>query len=198
MFDRGKDFWGDARVRRVLMKKLLEVLGWLTAVVLFAFATHAVFAAPPAAAQRGRARTTEVADDVTPASIVRAARTVYVTPGEHVDSKYLEYKLQKKAEWREWGLMIVEDERKADLVLKVEKAGLNYVFRLVDPRTSVVAVSGKVVAVNKLLAAEYLGTEVVKKLKQARASGDDWPSKKKKKKGGDDEDDFDETQESES
>lgn len=206
-----------------MLKKILEVVGWLTAVVLFAFASHAVFAQPtrergPAAfgavmpdadapgvatadgAAAGRqqpqrrARRADDAEDVNPGSIARAARSIYVEPSAHVDAKYLEYKLQKKREFRDWGLMIVEDESAADLVLKLDKAALNYVFRLVDPRTSVVVVSGKVVAVNKLIAAEYLGTEIIKKMRDARDSVAR-PSKKRKR---DRDDDFDETQESES
>ena len=37
--------------RMLIVKRVLEVLGWLTAVALLAFASHAVFAATPRAAR---------------------------------------------------------------------------------------------------------------------------------------------------
>lgn len=182
------------------MKRVVEVLGWLTAVALFAFATHAVFAADGARlntpspgaskafaalsqAQQGgsqddaggpreRSRKARVREDLSPGSLVRNARTIYVAPGEHVEKKYLEYKLGKYAELRDWGLVLVADPAAADLVLAVDKTALNYIFTLTDKRTSVIVATGKCVAVNGRLAAEYLGREVVKKIRDARASGD--------------------------
>jgi hypothetical protein len=190
--------------RRLIVKRTLEVVGWLAAILIFAFATHSALAreahaqgtgSPPA---HSRARRAADLEEVTPASIVRAARAIYVCPSEHVDAKYLEYKLLKKPEFRDWKLLIVEDGRRADLVLKIEKTALNYIFRLVDPETSVVAASGKVVAINKLVAAEYLGTEIVKKLKEARAAAadDERPARTKKRRAKDAEEDEDEWSES--
>ena len=193
------------------MRRSLEILGWLTALLIFALASHAVLAqtaparitlregrgrsaareavSPPAyGAVAGawqetrrvrerpprppsRARRLSPTEDVSPAAIVRAARTLYVRPSSRVDKKYLEYKLQKYAELRDWGLMIVEDEAVADLILKVDQKALNYIFQITDPQTSIVVVSGKVVAINDLVAAEYLGKEIVKKIKDVRASG---------------------------
>ncbi len=171
------------------MRKSLEILGWLTALLIFAFASHAVLAqtAPEgvrvsvssAQEPQHRARKTSEAEDENPASIMRAARKLYVLPSTRIDKKYLEYKLQKNRELRDWGLMIVEDERVADLVLKVDQTALNYIFSITDPHTSIVIVSGKVVAINDLVAAEYLGTEIVKKIKDVRASSDSKPSKSK-------------------
>lgn len=159
------------------MRQGLEVLGWLTALLLFAFAGHAALAQEeaerPAAARTSRpqrVRRLGEADAESPASIMRAARTLYVRPSARVDKKYIEYKLQKYTELRDWGLMIVEDERAADLVLKVDQTALNYLFSITDPRTSIVVVSGKVVAINDLVAAEYLGKELVRKIKEVRAS----------------------------
>jgi hypothetical protein len=110
--------------------------------------------------------------DLSPAALVREARTVYVAPGRHVEKKYLEYKLGKYAELREWGYALVEDPAAADLVLTVDKTALNYIFTLTDRRTSVIVATGKCVAVNGRLAAEYLGKEIVKKIRDVRASGD--------------------------
>lgn len=163
------------------MKRVLEVLGWLTAVALFAFAGHAVLAAGQAGragsqadahSPRERARTARGREDLSPGSLVREARTVYVAQSGHVEKKYLEYKLGKYDELRDWGLMLVADPAAADLVVTVDKTALNYIFTLTDRRTSVIVASGKCVAVNGRLAAEYLGKEIVRKIKDVRASGD--------------------------
>jgi hypothetical protein len=199
----------DAR-RRVVVKRMFEVLGWLAAVALFAFAGRAVLAAegagqsherPAAAAgqdapaeRRTRERTArERREELSPAAIAREARTVFVRPTRHLDKKYLEYKLHKYPELREWGLALVEDERAADLVISIDKAALNYIFTVTDPRTSVIVTSGKAVAINGLVAAEYLGREIIKKLKDVRAASDRRPRKKRPP-----EEDYDEDEESES
>ncbi|HEV2862536.1 MAG TPA: hypothetical protein VGX48_16095 [Pyrinomonadaceae bacterium] len=159
------------------MKRVLEVVGWLTAVALFAFAGHAVLAATPQAqSQQGvtreRVRGASERPETNPVRIVRAARTVYVRETRHLDKTYLEYKLQKYNELRDWDLSLVSDERAADLVISVEKTLMNYIFTVTDPRTSVIVASGKCVAVNGQVAAEYLGREIIKKLRDVRASAD--------------------------
>jgi len=182
--------------RMLIVKRVLEVLGWLTAVALLAFASHAVFAADSGRSRRAtlhgvafndytptaqdaqdeptvrrqRERTTREREDLSPASIMREARTVYVAPTEHLDRKYLEYKLQKYDELRDWDLSLVENPSAADLVINVDKTALNYIFTVTDPRTSVVVTSGKCVAVNGRVAAEFLGREIIKKIRDVRAS----------------------------
>src|ERR1044072_9260988 len=76
--------------RLEIMKRVVEVLGWLTAVARLAFASHAIFAAAPAgrdtgeSKSRGRTRTArERREDLSPASIMRDARPIYVAPSEH-------------------------------------------------------------------------------------------------------------------
>ena len=186
------------------MKRVAEVLGWLTAVALFAFASHAVFAAGQSgggapqddpAARRERTRTARGREDLSPGALIREARTVYVAPNEHVEKKYLEYKLGKYDELRDWGLMLVTDPAAADLVITVDKTALNYIFTLTDRRTSVIVTSGKCVAVNGRLAAEYLGKEIVKKIKDVRASGDGG-RRRGRSRDRDDSDDDDEWSES--
>ena len=162
-----------------MLKRAVEVLGWLAAVALFAFAGQAVFAqdaprdAPPARTRERNAR--DRREDLSPTSIVREARTVYVRETKHLDKKYLEYKLLKHPELRDWGLMLVADERAADLVISFEKTALNYIFTVTEPRTSVIVAGGKCVAVNGRLAAEYLGKEIIKKLRDVRAASDRRP-----------------------
>jgi hypothetical protein len=200
--------------RRLFMKRAIEVLGWLTAVALFAFASHAVFAAPvgqerqqtqtavvrtavqdqsgaqdSTTERRSRERKTREREDMSPASIMRDARTVYVAPSEHLDKKYLEYKLHKYHELDDWGLMLVADPRAADLIITIDKTALNYIFHITDTRTSVIITSGKCVAINGRLAAEYLGKEIIKKIRDVRASGSDRKDRGKKRKQDDDADD---------
>lgn len=177
------------------MKRVFEVAGWLVAVALFAFAGRAVLAqdAPERRTRERAAR--ERREDLSPPAIARAARTVYVRPTRHLDKKYLEYKLHKYPELREWGLALVEDESAADLVISVDKTALNYIFTVTDPRSSVIVTSGKAVAINGLVAADYLGKEIVKKLREVRAASDRRPPKRRAREP---EEDFDEDEESES
>ena len=172
------------------MKRVLEVVGWLTAVALFAFAGHAVLAATPQARpQQGVARERMASErpETNPVRIVRAARTVYVRETRHLDKTYLEYKLQKYNELRDWDLSLVADERAADLVISVEKTLMNYIFTVTDPRTSVIVASGKCVAVNGQVAAEYLGREIIKKLRDVRASSDRGPRRAAPRRDSDEE-----------
>ena len=176
------------------MKRVVEVLGWLTAVALFAFASHAVLGQTGstrddsgAPRERERTRTARSREDLSPGSLIREARTVYVAENRHVEKKYLEYKLGKYDELRDWGLMLVADPAAADLVITIDKTALNYIFTLTDRRTSVIVTSGKCVAVNGRLAAEYLGKEIVKKIKDVRASGDGGRRRERERDDDDDE-----------
>jgi hypothetical protein len=117
-----------------------------------------------------RARSRRAArDDESPTEILRNARTVYVAPNAHVDAEYLEYKLDKLAEFGEWRLAIVKDKDKADLVIEIDKTALNYIFSVVEPASAKVVVKGKVVAVNGLVAAEDISHEIVRRMKEKRA-----------------------------
>jgi hypothetical protein len=181
------------------MKLALEAIGWLAAASLLIFASHSVLAqgkstdVETAPAQQQRTRRTQSEDvDATPTSIMRGARTLYISQTKHLDKTYLVYKLQKQAELREWDLMLVDNESVADLVIQFEKTALNYIFTIVDPRTRAIVASGKTVAINGLVAAENLGREIIKKIRDVRA-GTDNKSRKKKNRKDDDEDDWSES-----
>jgi hypothetical protein len=180
------------------------------AVALFAFASHSVLAAdraqeqrqlsavlvpgvvrqnaqdPSAEQPRTRERKTREREDLRPASIMREARTIYVSPTNHFEKKYLEYKLQKYRELNDWELALVADASAADLVITFDKSALNYIFTITDRRTSIIVTSGKCIAVNGRLAAEYLGKEIIKKIRDVRAGSD---RRSRKKQSRDDEDD---------
>jgi hypothetical protein len=82
--------------------------------------------------------------------------------------------------------MLVDREDAADLVIQIEKTALNYIFTIVDPRTRAIVTSGKTVAINGLVAAENLGREIIKKIRDVRAGPD---RKSRRKKSHDEEDD---------
>jgi hypothetical protein len=121
---------------------------------------------------RTRTATTTARRDATRESTtetLRDARTIFIAPNAHIDAEYLEYKLDKLPEFDAWQLSIVKDRDKADLVIEINKTALNYIFSVVDPRSSAVVVKGKVVAVNGLVAAEDISHEIVRRMKEKRA-----------------------------
>ena len=121
------------------------------------------------ATSTARPRGVGVGEEKSPAVILRHARTIFIAPSKHIDSKYLEYKLGKYAELPQWKLAIVKDREKADLVLEVHKRALNYIFSIEEPESSMVVVNGKVVAINNLVAAEDIAREIIKRMKNTRA-----------------------------
>ena len=105
----------------------------------------------------------------TPTDILRAARTIYISPNPHINSDYLVYKLDKLPEFGQWQLAIVKDSAKADLVLEIKKTALNYIFSIVEPESSIVVAKGKVVAINGRVAAEDISHQIVKRMRTLRA-----------------------------
>ncbi|HZG52689.1 MAG TPA: hypothetical protein VEZ40_11185 [Pyrinomonadaceae bacterium] len=124
--------------------------------------------ASPAAAGT-RTMTGRGAHDDTPADILRAARTIYISPNRHLNADYLEYKLDKLPEFGQWQLSIVKNPERADLVLEIKKTALNYIFSIVEPESSIVVAKGKVVAINGRVAAEDISHQIVKRMRAIRA-----------------------------
>ncbi|MGH9944235.1 MAG: hypothetical protein ACRD9R_17960 [Pyrinomonadaceae bacterium] len=120
-------------------------------------------------ARRARTAATATSNDETPTDILRRARRLYVEPNRHLDAEYLEYKLAKLPEFAQWRLSIVKSKDRADLVLTISKKALNYIFHVVEPESTVVVTTGKVVAINGLVAAEDISHEIVKKMRHVRA-----------------------------
>ena len=104
-----------------------------------------------------------------PPEILRNARTIFVEPNRHIKSDYLEYKLDKLPEFSRWRLAFVAERDKADLVIRIDKAALNYIFSVVEPELSIVVAKGKVVAINGLVAAEDISHRIVKRMREVRA-----------------------------
>lgn len=105
---------------------------------------------------------------LTPGTTLRAARTIYLAPSSRLDVSYVQYKLLKTAQLAAWQIQIVQDARQADLILSFDQVRLNYLFTITDLRTSAVIVSGKVVAVNDPVAADFLGIEIIKRMREVR------------------------------
>jgi hypothetical protein len=138
-------------------------------------ASERVYSDSDAAPAASRTRTTATADNSrgapgdTPTDILRAARTIYICPNQHINSDYLEYKLDKLPEFGQWQLSIVKNRDRADLVLEIKKTALNYIFSIVEPESSIVVAKGKVVAINGRVAAEDISHQIVKRMRDIRA-----------------------------
>ncbi len=104
-----------------------------------------------------------------PTEMLRNARTIFVEPNKHINAEYLEYKLDKLAEFRQWRLSFVKDRDKADLRIEISKTALNYIFSVVEPESSIVVVKGKVVAINGRVAAEDISHQIVRRMREVRA-----------------------------
>jgi hypothetical protein len=116
-----------------------------------------------------RSRITGNESETDPARLLRAAHTIHIRPNEYIDAEYLEYKLDKLPDFQQWRLAFVKDGEKADLLLEIHRAALNYIFSVVDRQSSVVVVKGKVVAINGLVAAEDISKQIVKRMQSVRA-----------------------------
>ncbi len=105
-----------------------------------------------------------------PGATLRRARTLYIEPSRRIDREYVQYKLLKTAQLAAWNITVVEDARAADLILRLDQKLANYLFKIVDPRTTAVIVSGKVVAINDPVAADLLGFEIIKRMREVRGA----------------------------
>jgi cell division protein FtsB len=129
--------------RLLIMKRVLEVLGWLTAVALFAFASHAVFAQqgqvtvtvrPPQSPEERvtdefkEKRLRETAEeefakeqaaklaDKSPRALLARARTLYVRSGtSYFEPVQLQNELRKRDEFEAWGLLIFDEYKKSEV-----------------------------------------------------------------------------------
>ncbi len=129
--------------------------------------------APAAATSRPRTTTQDKARDAplgdTPTEILRAARTIYISPNQHINADYLEYKLDKLPEFSQWQLSFVKKRERADLIIEIEKSALNYIFSVVEPESSIAVAKGKDVAINGRVAAEDISHRIVKRMRAIRA-----------------------------
>jgi hypothetical protein len=142
--ERGETAHRDAR-RREMIKRALETLGWLTAVALFAFAGHAVFAQTTeqkvtVTIRPAQSAEERVADEVkekelrkaaeerrvaaesaklsatNPRALLGRARAIHITSGtSFFEPVQLQNALRKRDEVDAWQLMIIDAWDKRDL-----------------------------------------------------------------------------------
>lgn len=122
---------------------------------------------------RAAARTAGIGAD--PASIMRSARTIVVhSMTVYLEPQQLESELRKRPEFSTMGLMIVKDDKAADIRIDINRAefSFNYAFTATNPETSIVVSSGKVTAWNGDFAAPRIAKEFLKHMQVARSSSE--------------------------
>jgi hypothetical protein len=88
----------------------------------------------------------ERARAVDPGTILRRARFVYVrSDSTFVSGEEVEASLQKRKEFKAWGMVVTRSEAQADLVIQITRRPLTrrFTFSVIDPATMQVVASGK-------------------------------------------------------
>lgn len=83
---------------------------------------------------------------VDPASVLRAARVIYVNSNtDFVNQQEVEDSLRKRKEFRAWGLVLTRNMEEADLHIEITRKALTrrFTFSVIDPRTMTIVTSGK-------------------------------------------------------
>ena len=81
-----------------------------------------------------------------PGTILRKARFVYVrSDTAFVSGEEVEASLQKRKEFKAWGMVVTRSEAQADLVIQITRRPLTrrFTFSVIDPSTMQVVASGK-------------------------------------------------------
>jgi hypothetical protein len=102
-------------------------------------------------------------------AILRSARVIFVRSSSIlVKGAVVEDKLQKRAEFQQFGLLITRDASAADLVLELRHDLFTmYVYTAVDPKTQVVVASGKLSSLGGTVAGK-VAKRFLQQLAQAR------------------------------
>jgi len=102
-------------------------------------------------------------------AIVRSAKVIYVRSNSLlVGASVVEDKLQKRSEFQQLGLSITRDESAADLILELRHDLFTmYVFSVIEPRTQLVIMSGKLSSLGGTVAGK-VAKRFLKRLLQAR------------------------------
>lgn len=108
-----------------------------------------------------------------PSTILAAARTIYIQSRTAlVKSEVIESELQKRADFKQAGLLLTKEPRAADLVIEVRRSSFTteYPYVAVDSKTRLIVASGKV---NSLFgtAAGKIANGFMKQVAQARKIG---------------------------
>jgi hypothetical protein len=104
-----------------------------------------VFALLISTAQIARGQTSNDAPITDSATILRRAKLIYVRKQTvFIEAPELDNELRKRPEFQRWGRAITRNEADADLILEVgRKIFTRFVYTVIDPRTNIVVMSGK-------------------------------------------------------
>jgi len=106
-----------------------------------------------------------------PSAILRAARTISVrSMTVYLEAEHFESELRKRPEFNAMGLMIVKDEKAADIRIDINRAefSFQYSFTATNPESSIVVSSGKVTAWNGDFAGPRLAKEFLMHMQAVR------------------------------
>ena len=102
--------------------------------------------------------------DANPHSILKSAKTIYL----HSKTAFLTVDtliraLTQTEKWLPLGLTVVQDPRVADVLVEIDRPLFTYVhtFVIIDKRTTIVLGSGKVTAIDGVVASDGLAKKVI-------------------------------------
>jgi hypothetical protein len=106
-----------------------------------------------------------------PTDILKSARALHVwSDTVYLNADRFEDELRKRPEFRALGLVIVKDQRLADLSIKLGRPlfTFNFTFNVTHAKSSVLVTSGKVTAFDGGSAAPKIAKEFLKRVRAAR------------------------------
>ena len=113
-----------------------------------------------------------VASPITdPRAILRAARLIYIRKKSvYFKAPELENELRKRPEFQGWGLAITRNEGDADLIVEVGRKVFTtrFIYTVIDPRTDIVVLSGKLSSLGGTLATK-IAKRLVEQMRQIRS-----------------------------
>jgi hypothetical protein len=106
-----------------------------------------------------------------PWQILKNARTIYISSDTmFVTPDMLDHALAEQPDWAKLGLLIVQDEKLADLLIKVDRLIFTHehTYVISDKKTSIVLGAGRVNALEGILASKGIAKEIVSKFASVR------------------------------
>lgn len=106
-----------------------------------------------------------------PSALLKNAKFFYIySYSDLINDQMMENALMKLPEFKKWGLVIVKDQKLADVTINVEHDLFtwNYRYSMTDRRTSILLASGKVTAWDGRIASGKFAKEVIKALSPGR------------------------------
>ncbi len=120
-----------------------------------------------------------------PVDVLLASKTIYIaSETDFFQPQHLVNALKKRAEMEQWGLVFVDDQRVADLVLTLDHVPLTwkFTFSLAHQRTGLIVATGNVIIWDGNLGAGKMASRVIEKLTKVRAEAAPKPEPSDEKK----------------